>query len=140
MSSINTKRLLLGAFCAGVLMWLMEGAASTLYMDAMQEAMKAHNISMDMTPAGFALSVAVSLLTGFALVFFYAAARPRFGPGPKTALLVALVFWLGAMLVSILGYKMMGLFPTGILVQWAAIGLVELLLSAVLGAWIYREG
>jgi hypothetical protein len=81
----------------------------------------------------------VSLIVGFALVFFYAAARPRFGPGPKTAVIVAVALWVGGYLLNLLGYRMIGLFPAGMLVLWGAIGLVEMILAGILGAWIYRE-
>ena len=35
--------------------------------------------------------------------------------------------------------EMMGMFPMGMLAQWAAITLVGILASTVVGAWIYRE-
>ncbi len=140
MKQINVKRLLLGGLCAGALIWLVEGAASVLYMQTMEAAMKAHNLSMAMTPATWMISVLVSLLVGLALVFFYAAARPRFGPGPKTALVVAFVLWLSGCVVSLLGYGMLGLFPGSMLLQWAVTGLVEMMLAALLGGWLYREG
>jgi hypothetical protein len=54
--------------------------------------------------------------------------------------IVAVVFWAGSYLVSLLGYGMLGLFPAGMLLMWAVIGLVEIILAALLGGWIYREG
>lgn len=52
-------------------------------------------------------------------MFLYAAARPRFGAGPKTAVIVAVAMWAGGYLLSLVGYHMLGLYP---------------------GGWIYREG
>lgn len=76
---------------------------------------------------------------GFAAVWFYVSARPRFGPGPRTALLIGFMFWLGGIFLAVVSYGMMGMFPMGMLAQWAAITLVGILTSTVVGAWIYRE-
>jgi len=139
MSSINVGRWLAGGVVAGAVIWLCEGAASLLYMDDMQAALQAHGLEMEMSAAIWAITVAVSLITGLVLIFFYAASRPRFGPGPKTAAIVAVALWCGGMLISILGYHMLNLYPTSMLLRWAGIGLVELILAAMVGGWIYRE-
>lgn len=140
MGTINTSRWLLGGFAAAVVIWLIEGAASVAYMGDMEAAMKAHNLSMEMTAATWIISILVSLVAGLVSVFFYAAARPRLGPGPKTAVTVAVVFWMGSYLLSLMGYYMVGLYPVGLLVMWGAIGLAELIVATLVGAWLYREG
>jgi len=120
-------------------MWAIEGAAATLYMDQMTAAMKAHNLSMVESPTMIATSVAVSLVAGFTIMFFYTACRPRLGPGPKTAVTVASILWLGGYLLSLIGMQMMGLFPNGLIALWGAVGLVEMNLAALLGGYIYKE-
>ena len=50
-----------------------------------------------------------------------------------------LAFFLGSTLVSILGWSMLGLFPARMLVTWAVVGLVEVVLAALLGGYIYKE-
>lgn len=139
MGGINVGRWLGGGVAAGALIWLAEGAASVLYMADMEAALAAHDLSVELTAGTWAISVLVSLITGLALVFFYAAARPRFGPGPGTAALVAVVLWLSGYVLSILGYAMIDLYPTGMLAAWSVVGLVEMILASILGAWIYRE-
>ena len=118
---------------------MVEGASSALYFDDMQAALQAHGLGMEMTPATVALTIALSLILGLVLVFFYAAARPRFGPGPKTATIVAVALWFGSTLLSLLGYHMIGLYPLTMLGVWGIIGLVELIVAAMVGGWIYRE-
>ena len=83
--------------------------------------------------------VLMRFVWGFVAVWFYVAARPRFGPGPKTAVLIGFVFWLGGVFLAVVSYGMMGMFPMGMLAPWAAITLVGILASTVVGAWIYRE-
>lgn len=140
MGGIHVGRWLAGGLAAGALVWVLEGLASTLYLADMQAALEAHGLSMEMGAGAIGLSLAASLIAGLVLVFFYAAARPRFGPGPRTAAIVAIAYWLGGYVLSLFGYQMLGLFPSGMLVLWGTVGLVELLLAALLGGWIYREG
>lgn len=73
------------------------------------------------------------------MVFSYAVARPRFGPGPKTAITVAVALWVGGYLLSLFGYQMLGLFPGRMLVLWGRVGLVEMVLAALVGGWIYLQ-
>jgi hypothetical protein len=139
MGGINVTRWLAGGVVAGIVMWLIEGVASMLYMEDMQTAMESLGVSMEMTAGTWAMSVLMSLLTGLVLVFFYAAARSRFGPGPKTAIIVAVALFFGGMLLSLMGLGMMGLFPTRLLLLWGCIGFVEMILVSLAGAWVYRE-
>lgn len=139
MTGMNAQRIAAGGVVAGAVIFVVEGIASQLYLGPMEAALAEHNLSMSMSAGGFVTGAIVSLLVGFALVWFYAAARPRFGPGPKTAALVACVFWLGATVTSIVGYRMIGLFPDSMLLQWAAVGLVEAIIAAMAGGWVYRE-
>jgi hypothetical protein len=139
MNGINVSRWLTGGLAAGILIWLMEGAASALYMSAMIDALEPHGLAVDTTSAGIRWSLVVSLLSGLTLVFFYAAARPRFGPGPRTAVTIAIALWCGSWLVALIGYQMLHLFPPALLVTWGATGLVEWVIAGLVGGWIYRE-
>ncbi len=139
MAGINVGRWLAGGVAAGIVFWLLEGAGSFLYMSDMETALAAHGLAFEMTTGVFVISVVASLIAGLTLVFFYAAARPRFGPGPRTAVIVAVALWVGSYLLSLLGYGMMGLFPTGLLVLWGVLGLVEMIIAGLVGGWIYRE-
>lgn len=139
MGGIHVGRWLGGGIAAGALIWVLEGVASMMYMDQLEAALAAHDLAMEMSAGTMVLTVVVSLLVGLTLVFFYAAARPRFGPGPRTAILVAVVFWIGGFLVALLGYAMIGLYPGGLLVKWGVVGLLEVVVATLLGGWIYRE-
>ena len=139
MSGINVRRWLAGGIAAGILIWLLEGLSGMLYRQDMQAAMVAHGLTMDMSVSVMAISVLASLIAGLTLVFFYAAARPRFGPGPRTAIIVAVALWIGGYVLSLLGYQLMGLFPPRLLVLWGGIGLVEMMLAGLVGGRLYRE-
>ena len=140
MAGINVKRLLVSGLVAGVLIWLVEGAGAVfLYMEILESRLAELGLSMEMSGFHMAIAVLVSLLVGYTLMFFYVGVRPRFGPGPRTAILVAVVFWLGGYVVALLGYFLAGIYPNHLLIQWGAVGLVELIAATLLGGWIYRE-
>ena len=54
MGGINVSRWLTGGLAAGILIWLMEGAASALYMSAMIDALEPHGLAVDTSSAAFA--------------------------------------------------------------------------------------
>jgi hypothetical protein len=35
---------------------------------------------------------------------------------------------------------MVGLYPDSLLLQWIALGLIEAIVAAMAGGWLYREG
>lgn len=139
MGGINGGRLLAGAAAAGALIWLLEGAFGLLYVDQMTAVLADHGLGMQMSPSIIALTLVASLLAGLSVVFFYALARPRLGPGPRTAVIVAIGLWVGGWLLALIGYRMIGLYPVRLLAMWGATGLLEMILAGVLGAWVYRE-
>ncbi len=53
---------------------------------------------------------------------------------------INLTRWIGGYLLSLAGYHMLGLFPVRMLVLWGTVGLAEMILAALVGGWIYREG
>jgi hypothetical protein len=139
MSGINMGRWVSAGIVAGVVMWLAEGGASMLYMADMEASLAAHNLSMELTAGIMATTVVVSLIAGLVLMFVYAAMRPRFGAGPKTAVIAAIALWCGGYLLSLIGYGMIGLYPGGLLMIWGAVGLAEMIIAALIGGAIYRE-
>jgi len=139
MKGIDTPRWILGGVVAGIVILIVESAASGLYMEDLKALLEARGLRIEMTAGLFGLGAVGSLLVGLTLVFLYAAARPRFGPGPGTAVLVAVALWLGGYLATLLGGAMLGLFPGWMMALWGAIGLAELVLAALAGGWVYRE-
>jgi hypothetical protein len=77
---------------------------------------------------------------GITLVWLYAAIRPRFGAGVKTAICAALTVWGLAYLYPTLFLIVTQLFPRQLLALDAVWSLVEVAIAGVTGARIYREG
>ena len=65
--------------------------------------------------------------------------RPRFGPGPKTAVIAAFVIWFCVYFYcGILNAALFGI-PTYYTVLGMVWGIIEYALAAAAGAWLYRE-
>jgi hypothetical protein len=48
--------------------------------------------------------------------------------------------WIGGEVLSLLGYRVLGLFPGRLLLVWGAVELDEMILAGLLDGRIYREG
>ena len=139
---INTKKVLVGGLVAGVIINIIDFVANTYILGARVKAESdAFKPGMsDAMMAGNAIIsyVIMDLVLGFALVWTYAAFRPRFGAGPRTAIYVAVLFWLLALIFTA-GYRQMGIMSSGLWWSFAFIGLVNFLLAAWAGAAVYSE-
>ncbi len=93
-----------------------------------------------MTTDLFIWFVIMDFLFGIFLVWLYAAIRPRFGAGPRTAVWAGLAMWVLYGLLHSLGEAPMGLFPLNLYVIGTLVALVEYPLAAVAGAKFYTEG
>jgi hypothetical protein len=76
---------------------------------------------------------------GILAVWLYAAMRPRFGAGPRTAMTAGAALWLLAYAMSDAMMAFLHVFPLGLLLIGTAVGLVEVLIATTAGAYFYRE-
>ncbi len=75
------------------------------------------------------------------MVWLYAAIRPRYGAGPKTAVWAGLAVWVaGVLLPNAVFMGAAGLFPASLTVMTTAAGIVELVVATLAGAALYKEG
>jgi len=97
---------------------------------------------LNLPPVG-GQAIAVFVVLGFALgiatTWLYAAIRPRYGPGPKTALCAGAAVWFFAYFYSSVGMMVIGVFPGRMMAVGMIWGLGEVLLASVAGASLYRE-
>jgi hypothetical protein len=71
-------------------------------------------------------------------IWVYAAVRPRFGAGARTALMTALGFWFVGLLLAV-NFVNLGVFPVKVTLLSVCFNLLELPPAIVAGASIYRE-
>ncbi len=142
MGQINVKRVITGGLAAGLVMNAGEAAlhGGVLGQDAAAQ-FKAFGVPD--SPAGWQLPalIAMTFVLGIASVWLYAAIRPRYGPGAKTALVAGLAVWVIAHLWSgvYLGAGFTGLISARLAFIPIAWGLVEAPLGTLVGAWIDKE-
>jgi len=139
LSAINTGRVIGGGLLAGVVMNAMDFAGQMLLKDDMSQMVDRLGLNPSvLEPVNAPPWVAVDFVYGILLVLNYAAMRPRFGPGPKTALLAGFMLY-GAVTVILYGFMTMGIFTEALFVKAAACTAVGTALASVAGAWAYRE-
>ena len=140
--AINTKKVLIGGIAAGVVINVIDFISNTYIlgarMKAESDAFKPGMSDQMTTGSAIAGYVVMDLVLGILLVWTYAAIRPRFGPGIKTAFYAAVLFWL-LVSISVSGYMHMGMMSAGLWWSFAFIGLVNFLVSAWVGARLYSE-
>lgn len=139
MGRINAGRVILGGLVAGLVVDIGE---SILNIPIMGSEFDAAMQALGVEPVG-GPAIAVFFVLGFALgiaaVWLYAAIRPRFGPGPRTAAIAGLAVWFFASAYPGIGMMVMNIFPAklfGVSLVWT---LVEFPLATLAGAWVYRE-
>lgn len=139
--AMNIKKVVLGGIVAGVILNVVDFIANYALgarMRAEAEAFKP-GISDQMMAGNAVISyVIMDLVLGIALVFTYAAVRPRFGPGPRTAVYVALLFWLLGLIFNA-GYRQMGMMSAGLWWTFAIVWLVSFSIASWAGAAVYSE-
>ena len=143
MGKINWGRMFLGGLLACVVVNLLGSALGPVLLregELLRALTVARPLSLWVSKTFFLLTnIIVTFLLGSLIVWWYAALRPRFGPGPKTAALAGLAFWLTASPVQIFvgGYVLQ--WPLHLLVTVTAIHLIQSVAAAVAGAWLYKE-
>ena len=140
MGKIGWGRVVLGGVLAGVVINISEYVLNMMVLRAdMTSAMAMLGKDAAAMDAGIPLWVLWSFVVGLAGVWLYAAIRPRFGAGPKTAAIAALAVWALSCLTFGIGMKAMGLMTDKITYIAVAWGLVEDLVAFQVGAWVYKE-
>lgn len=137
--NINLGRVLLGGIVAGIILNIGEFLLNDMVLGAQMKAfLTAHNFT-EPGPSFIVVAVGGTLVLGIVIVLGYAAIRPRFGAGPKTAVIAALFAWFGIYLYSgIINGILFGI-PMSTILMVIGWGLVEYVLATLAGAALYKE-
>jgi hypothetical protein len=139
MGRISLGRVVIGGLLAGFVINLGEFIFNGwLFAEEMNGAMAALN-RPPIAPAMILWFVLFSFGFAFMLVWTYAAIRPRFGPGVKTAICAASLCWGLGYLYPNLFWLVMNLFPRDMIILGVIWGFFEVAIAGVLGAWAYTE-
>ena len=139
MSSINVGRVIGGGLLAGLVINIGETILNVVVLaQAMEDVLKARNLPVVGGPAigGF---VFFAFILGIATVWLYAAIRPRFGAGARTAIIAGLAVWYFAYFYRASANTLMGMYPAKLAAVGVVWGLVEICLASIAGARMYTE-
>jgi hypothetical protein len=143
LNKINWARVFLGGLVAGVIINLFEFVTNTVFLAAEWDAMmKQLGRTTFPTAGGAVIFLIWGFLSGIGVIWLYAAVRPRFGPGVKTAVLTGFAFWILTTILRTIDDAGVGppfLYPPRLLTILLAVCLVQYVAASVAGAWIYRE-
>ncbi|MCL4301225.1 MAG: hypothetical protein KJ077_36170 [Anaerolineae bacterium] len=141
-TSLNTQKIIIGGLVAGIVIILLNILAQFVLGDSVQQEMSAglpgSADTMTMSVAATAAGIVMKFIIGVILVWLYAAVRPRFGAGPRTAFYVAVCVWiLGAIFFS--DFLLLGMMSAFSYVILEVMQFLSFLAATLVGAWIYTE-
>jgi hypothetical protein len=141
MAGINYGRVVLGGLAGGVVANIGDFIVNSMIMadDMVRMAQRLNlNQAVMASPAVGMTWVVVDFVYVTLIVWTYAAIRPRFGPGPGTAIKAGVVLW-AAIGVVLYGFQSMGIFTPDSFFKSAALSLATTVLASLAGAWVYKE-
>ena len=142
MGKVNWSRVFLGGLVAGIVINLGEFLFhAVVFKTQVEEAMRAMGKDAAAMESGSAMAVWVlwCFLLGIGAVWTYAAIRPRYGAGAKTATIAGVAVWFLACLLPGIAMMNMGIMAQSMMVTGLIWGLVEYVLATIAGAYFYKE-
>ena len=142
MGKMNWTRVFLGALASWVVFDLLWVAAWFLYMESeMTAAWKALGLEFSQlrTPGFTVFWLVLTYVGGVMAIWLYAAIRPRYGPGLKTAVVAGLAGWLIGNFLLMISLGVAGVFSMRFVTMYLATNLVRIVAATVVGAWLYKE-
>ena len=139
MSGINVRRVILGGFVAGLVANAFDFVITSYLMAQEFAGMLARlNVGEAVAQSWIWVFAVADFIWGFLLVFTYAAIRPRFGPGPRTAIVSGVLLWL-AFAIAVLILMAIGLHTFQWYLKSSALYLVSAIVASLAGAALYKE-
>ena len=140
--AINASKVVIGGLAAGVVGNIIGFVGFGLFLgprlDAEAVAVAPALAGRGASGAAIATNVIVQFVVGLLITWLYAAMRPRFGPGMKTAALAALVVWLCGFLFHI-DWLLVGMMSPASYVMASVVALVSTLAVAAVAGRLYSE-
>lgn len=138
MGKTNVARVILGGLLAGLILnifeYVLNGVVFASQWDAFEKM-----LGRQMRPGAIPFFVVATFVMGIGVVWLYAVARPRLGPGPKAATLTGIAFWFFAYAIPAADSVVAGLGPGRLTVMVTVILLAGAILASICGAWLYTE-
>ena len=138
MGKINWGRVVLCGFLTGVVWGVLYAIALPLVERHDSPPVLPVTTFPGPSAAMRAIVMIMPLVVGISTMCLYAAIRPRYGPGPKTAAIAGFAVWFFGSWVDATWAAFKAV-PLGAFVGPVAASLPIVLVAAVVGAWPYKE-
>jgi hypothetical protein len=138
MRKINWGRVLAGGIVAGIVINIFEYVTNGKVLAA-DWAAAMQTLGRQMPPNAIPIFILWGFLVGISAIWLYAVARSRFGPGPGTAVLIGIAYWVIGYLFPNLVNWALAIFPSRLLAITTVVGLIEIIVASLAGASIYKE-
>jgi len=141
MSKINLSRVILGGVVAGLVIDVCEGILNGVILkqqwaDVFTALGKTSDTMSVKQIIAFNLwGIAAGIIT----VWLYAGLRPRYGAGPRTAILAGLTVWALAFGLATAVPVFFRLYPVGLGLTSVALEAIEMILAGLAGGALYKE-
>lgn len=136
MNRLNWLRVFWCGLLAGAV-WIILGSLVTALLGRDFAALPNNHLAKPST--GFLLfNIGIDLLEGISILWLYAAIRPHFGEGARTAMIAVLAWWF----IVTLGdatWCSFGFFPPSTVIPLMAGTLPALMVATLVGAKFYKE-
>ena len=140
MGKINVGRLILGGIVAGIVGDLLDYPIDGIWLaNSWNKGLKALGHA-GMSSTSIVWFNVLGLVTGIVAIWIYAAIRPRFGAGVKTAIYAGVAVWALTILFPNIAFMyVMELFTKHLTLYTTLGGLVEIVIATIAGAALYKE-
>ena len=139
MGKINFGRVLLGGLVAGLILNIGEFVLNTIVLQQQHHEFLKRCGFPEPGTKFLVIVVTITFVLGIVIVLGYAAIRPRFGAGPKTAIIAGLFAWFGVVVFGNIIFAALGMAPANLMAMVIGWELVEYLLATLVGAALYKE-
>ncbi|MGH8016171.1 MAG: hypothetical protein ACREBV_08275 [Candidatus Zixiibacteriota bacterium] len=139
MTKINFARVVLGGLVAGLILNLGDFLVhEPVFGEEWKAAMLSYNMP-EPGPGAIAWFVIMDLIVGISMVWLYAAIRPRFGAGARTAVVSGIIVWFFGWFWHMGGLVAMGIYPKNLILMTLVWGFFQIPIAALVGGWLYKE-
>jgi hypothetical protein len=140
MGKINIGRVILGGIVAGIIADLLGYVIDGILLASEWAAGQKNLGHADFVPNQLIIFNLLGVASAVGIIWVYAAIRPRFGAGVKTAIIAALTVWgVGFVIPNLALMYATGLYPLHLTILTTTGGLIECLTGGIAGAALYKE-
>jgi hypothetical protein len=140
MGTINVGRLILGGIVAGIVGDVLDYPVDGMWLSTMWTDQLGSLGRPEFSNNQILLFMLTGIFVGIVSIWVYAAIRPRFGPGVKTAIYAGIAVWIASTLLPNFALMWVTRFFNGHLTGYTTLGaLFEIVIGTIVGAALYKE-